>query len=73
MGSGEITLENGEVKQGQFYETIKLLNWGFDNFKRTVISEDSEVVAKVNVTLSTQTDQVMVRPSAPSPVPCPRM
>ena len=63
MGSGEITLENGEVKQGQFYETIKLLNWGFDNFKRTVISEDSEVVAKVNVTLSTQTDQVMVRPS----------
>ena len=58
-----ITLADGTEKKGQFYDTIQLLNWGFENFQRTVISEDSEVVAKVNVTLSTQSDQVMVRPS----------
>ena len=64
MGEPEtITLADGSEKVAQFYETIQLLNWGFENFQRTVISEDSEVVAKVNVTLSTQSDQVMVRPS----------
>ena len=63
MGEPEtITLADGSEKVAQFYD-IQLLNWGFENFQRTVISEDSEVVAKVNVTLSTQSDQVMVRPS----------
>ena len=64
MGEPEtITLADGTEKVAQFYDTIQLLEWGFKNFHRTVISQDSEVVAKVNVTLSTQTDQVMVRPS----------
>lgn len=64
MGEPEkVTLEDGTEVVAQFYDTIQLLNWGFENFQRTVISKDSEVVAKVNVTLSTQTDQVMVRPS----------
>ena len=64
MGEPEtITLADGSEKVAQFYDTIQLLDWGFENFQRTVISEDSEVVAKVNVTLSTQSDQVMVRPS----------
>ena len=64
MGEPEtITLADGTEKVPQFYDTIQLLNWGFENFHRTVISEDSEVVDVVNVTLSTQTDQVMVRPS----------
>ena len=64
MGEPEtITLADGSEKVAQFYDTIQLLNWGFENFQRTVISEDSEVVAKVSVTLSTQSDQVMVRPS----------
>lgn len=64
MGEPEkVTLADGSEKVAQFYDTIQLLNWGFENFQRTVISEDSEVVAKVNVTLSTQSDQVMVRPS----------
>ena len=64
MGEPEkITLADGTEKVAEFYDTIQLLNWGFENFQRTTISQDSEVVAKVNVTLSTQTDQVMVRPS----------
>lgn len=64
MGEPEkVTLADGTEVVAQFYDTIQLLNWGFENFQRTVISEDSEVVAKVNVTLSTQSDQVMVRPS----------
>lgn len=64
MGEPEkVTLADGTEVVAQFYDTIQLLNWGFENFQRTVISEDSAVVAKVNVTLSTQSDQVMVRPS----------
>lgn len=64
MGEPEtITLADGTEKVAEFYDTIQLLDWGFANFHRTVISEDSEVVDVVNVTLSTQTDQVMVRPS----------
>lgn len=64
MGEPEtITLADGTEKVAEFYDTIQLLDWGFENFQRTTISQDSEVVAKVNVTLSTQTDQVMVRPS----------
>lgn len=64
MGEPEkVTLADGTEVVAQFYDTIQLLNWGFENFQRTVISEDSAAVAKVNVTLSTQSDQVMVRPS----------
>ena len=64
MGEPEtITLADGTEKVAEFYDTIQLLDWGFENFQRTTVSQDSEVVAKVNVTLSTQTDQVMVRPS----------
>lgn len=64
MGEPEtITLADGTEKVAQFYDTIQLLDWGFKNFHRTVISEDSEVVDAVKVSLSTQTDQVMVRPS----------
>ena len=43
MGEPEtITLADGSEKVAQFYDTIQLLNWGFENFQRTVISEDSE-------------------------------
>lgn len=51
-----------EKKQGQFTESIKLLEYGFKNFQRVTITKDSEPVDKVAVTLSRKTDEVMVKP-----------
>ena len=53
---------NGAKRQGQFTESTKLLKWGFDNFRRVVISQGSDPVDKVAVTLSRQADEVMVKP-----------
>ena len=38
LGSGPVTDANGEERQGQFYETIRLLDWGFDNFRRVTLA-----------------------------------
>lgn len=62
MDAQDVTLPDGTVKKGQFYNTIQLLDWGFENFHHTTISQDSAPVASVKVTLSDQTDQVMVKP-----------
>ena len=62
LGSGPVTDANGEERQGQFYETIRLLDWGFDNFRRVTISQGNDPVDKVAVTLSRQADEVMVKP-----------
>jgi len=62
LGSGPVTDANGEERQGQFYETIRLLDWGFDNFRRVTLAPEGTLVAKVNVNLSTQADEVNVKP-----------
>lgn len=61
LGSGVVE-RNGEQKQGQLTESAKLLDYGFDNFRRVTITRESEPVAKVAVTLSRQSDEVMVKP-----------
>lgn len=61
LGSGVVD-PNGAKRQGQFTESTKLLKWGFDNFRRVVISQGSDPVDKVAVTLSRQADEVMVKP-----------
>jgi len=60
--SGKVTDANGEERQGQFYETIRLLDWGFDNFRRVTLAPEGTLVAKVKVNLSTQADEVNVKP-----------
>ena len=61
LGSGVVD-PNGAKRQGQFTESTKLLKWGFDNFRRVTISQGSDPVDKVAVTLSRQADEVMVKP-----------
>ena len=63
LGSGPIPGPNGDLIQGQFSESIKLFNWGFDNFRRVEITQDSEPVAAVPVALSRTAKEVLVRPS----------
>ena len=62
LGAEEVELDNGDVDRRQFSETIKLLDWGFDNFQRVTLSPDETLVTKVRVNLSTQADEVNVRP-----------
>lgn len=62
LGSGVITDSRGKEVQGQFTESTKLLKWGFKNFRRITITQDLEPVETVKVTLSRETDQVMVKP-----------
>jgi len=63
LGSGPIEVEGyANLRQGQFTESTKLLKWGFSNFERVTITRSSEPVDKVAVTLSRQSDEVMVKP-----------
>ena len=63
LGSGPIPVEGySDLRQGQFTESTKLLKWGFANFERVTITQGSEPVAKIAVTLSRQADEVMVKP-----------
>ena len=62
LGAEEVKLDNGDTDYRQFRETIELLEWGFDNFTRMTISPDETLVATVKVNLSSQADEVNVRP-----------
>lgn len=63
LGSGPMEVPGDtELRQGQFRESKRLLEWGFQNFHRVTITRDSEPVAKVAVTMSRQTDEVNVKP-----------
>ena len=62
LGAEEVKLDDGNTDYRQFSETIKLLDWGFQNFERITLSPDETLVAKVKVNLSTQADEVNIRP-----------
>ncbi len=71
LGSGPVTDANGEERQGQFYETIRLLDWGFDNFRRSPWP-GGHPGGQGQVNLSTQADEVNVKPQGGSPARFPR-
>ena len=52
---------DNSYKRMNFSETIRLFEWGFDNFSYRTILESSDPVAEVAVTLS-DTEHVLVRP-----------
>ena len=62
LGSGPMQVPGDEkLKQGQFRESRRLLEYGFDNFHRVTITKDSEPVATVKVTMSRQADEVNLK------------
>ena len=62
LGSGPMQVPGDEkLKQGQFRESKRLLEFGFDNFHRVTITKDSEPVGKVKVTMSRQADEVNLK------------
>lgn len=63
LGSGPMEVPGDtELRQGQFRESKRLLEYGFNNFQRVTITKDSEPVEKVKVTMSRQADEVNVKP-----------
>ena len=52
--------DNGNIKRYQFTETIRLFNWGFENFSVHTILDAKLPVAEVPVTLSSECDYVSV-------------
>ena len=62
LGSGPMQVPGQEnLKQGQFRESKRLLEYGFSNFQRVTITRDGEPVAKVAVTMSRQADEVNLK------------
>jgi len=63
LGSGPISVPGDtELRQGQLISSSNLLKWGFRNFQRVTITQSSQPVAKVAVTLSRQADEVNLKP-----------
>lgn len=63
LGSGPVEVPGEtELKQGQLLSSSNLLKWGFQSFHRVTITEDSQPVAKVAVSMSRQADEVNVKP-----------
>lgn len=63
LGSQAIQQEGYDnLRQGQFVESRRLLEYGFNHFHRVTITRGDEPVAKVAVTLSRQADEVNVKP-----------
>ena len=63
LGAERISRGDGVVDDWSFYETIRLLDYGFDGFKRAVILETSELIDEVGVTLSQEQNTVKVHPA----------
>lgn len=63
LGSGPMEVPGEEkLKQGQFRESRRLLEYGFNNFHRVTITRGDEPVDTVKVTMSRQADEVNVKP-----------
>ena len=63
LGSGPMEVPGEEkLKQGQFRESQRLLEYGFNNFQRVTITRGDDPVDTVKVTMSRQADEVNVKP-----------
>ena len=63
LGAEAVTLENGDRQVQSFSETIKLFDWGFDEFSRQVILGTDELIDEVPVALSQEQNAVKVHPA----------
>lgn len=63
MGAQTDTDDNGGQRIMSFTETVRLFEWGFENFStRTVLTAD-KIIAEVPVELSKETNYVVVHPA----------
>ena len=63
LGSERVDLENGTRDTRSFSETIKLLDYGFDQFSRQIILSSNELIDEIPVALSQQQNSVKLHPA----------
>lgn len=63
LGAQRVTQENGTLDTQSFSETIKLLDYGFNEYDRKVILGADELIDEVPVALSQQQNAVKVHPA----------
>ena len=63
LGAERVTLEDGTQDTKSFSETVRLFDWGFDQFSRQVILAEDELVDEVPVALSQEQNSVKVHPA----------
>lgn len=62
LGSGERMFDDGTVDLQNFSETIRLLNWGYDNFAWRNILRETDLLARVPILHGAGADFVNARP-----------
>ena len=63
LGAERVTLDDGTIQTRSFSETIRLLDHGFDDFKRMRLVEPDEFICEVPVELSSEANYVVVHPA----------
>ena len=63
LGAEQLTLEDGSTKVMSFSETARLFEHGFNDFSRRQIISDAEPICEVPVSLSSETNYVVVHPA----------
>ena len=63
LGAERVTREDGTKDTQSFSETIRLFDYGFDGFQRSVILDTMELIDEVSVTLSQEQNTVKVHPA----------
>lgn len=62
FGAEVLEFPDGSREQQNFTETVRLTEWGLKNFHRVTLSSDDTPVASLPVTLSQETDEILVLP-----------
>ena len=63
LGGERVDLEDGTRDTRSFSETIKLLDYGFDQFSRQIILSTNELIDEIPVALSQQQNSVKLHPA----------
>ena len=63
LGAEKVTLEDGSTRVQSFSETIRLFDYGFNDFTPQVILRTDELICEVPVTLSQEVNAVKVHPA----------
>lgn len=63
LGAERVKLEDGTTETRSFSESAKLLDYGFDNFRRLDLLSDAELICEVPVDLSSEANYVVVHPA----------
>lgn len=62
LGAANVTKEDGTLDRQSFSESKRMLEWGFENFSRQTVLDNTTPLDEVEVTLSAEVASVLVKP-----------